>query len=221
MRKISICFLIVSLQHVALAQLRWEKTEVDVPYVVSSKEVVVEFNFINEGKDIVQIEKLEPCCGCVFPVTDRNNYAPGEKGKLTATFTIGDSFGKQIKRVRVTAGGKTQVLNFSVLLPEWVHLSDNKVRWELGGDGAAKRIIISAPSKATLEVIGVKSACGFVKPEFRTVHEGEMYELVLKPIGTRLPIVDVIRIQIRLENNVQREASIIAIVEKMTEKSAR
>src|SRR3954468_23760190 len=85
----------------ARAELKWEQTAVELHPAASDKQAIAHFKYQNVGKTPVRFKSVHASCGCTTAQTQKEEVPPGEKGEITATFTIGDRQGTQVKQVTV------------------------------------------------------------------------------------------------------------------------
>jgi hypothetical protein len=64
------------------AQVHCDEPEVDVGEVRAGAPLSHRFNFVNRGKETIEITDVRPSCGCLSPKVDKRRYAPGESGFL-------------------------------------------------------------------------------------------------------------------------------------------
>jgi hypothetical protein len=76
-----------------------------------------EFEFINEGRSVLNILKIQPACGCTGVIQDeKKSYEPGEKGKIKFTLNTEGRSGHQEKTITIETNDparSTIVLTFS------------------------------------------------------------------------------------------------------------
>ena len=87
--------------YVSYAKLSIEKKLIHAVVPVSSSEYSFSYPFKNTGDRVVKILKITTTCGCTKAEADREVYAPGESGKITGVFEIGDRVGRQGKKIYV------------------------------------------------------------------------------------------------------------------------
>ncbi|MFI5337689.1 MAG: DUF1573 domain-containing protein, partial [Opitutales bacterium] len=83
--------------------LEWTKltaTAVTTPF---QKSLVLTFPFRNRTAAPALIRDIQTNCDCINAVTDKPSYAPGEPGVLTATFTVGERYGRYERTITVTS----------------------------------------------------------------------------------------------------------------------
>lgn len=77
--------------------------------VEEGAEVSHEFEFTNTGKTDLLISNAVASCGCTVPEWPKEPIAPGEKGKIKATFNTDGKQGQQHKTITITANTKDKV----------------------------------------------------------------------------------------------------------------
>lgn len=124
------------------AQLRWEKRHLEFHPSPSDTKIVAEFPFANAGKQPVKIKSVETSCGCTTASMDKEIYAPGEKGKITATFEIGGRTGEQEKAVYVVTDDPKEpelALSFKAMIPKILEAHPIFLNWVKGEELKPKR----------------------------------------------------------------------------------
>jgi len=86
----------------SMAKFKWEQTTHNFGKIDQGKPVSVEFEFTNEGSSPLVISQVKGSCGCTVTEYTKEPVAPGEKGKVKATYDAA-SKGAFHKSVRVTA----------------------------------------------------------------------------------------------------------------------
>src|ERR1700730_11410280 len=85
----------------AHAELKWEQSTVELHPAMGDKQAVAHFKYENTGKTAVHFKSVKASCGCTATQTQKEVVNPAEKGEITATFTIGDRTGQQVKTITV------------------------------------------------------------------------------------------------------------------------
>jgi hypothetical protein len=67
-------------------QFRWSSTTHDFGSIELNNPVTAEFEFVNTGKKPLIIQSAKGSCGCTGVKHPVEPIAPGEKGKISATF---------------------------------------------------------------------------------------------------------------------------------------
>jgi mono/diheme cytochrome c family protein len=96
----------------------------DFGKILQGEIIQYEFDFTNEGDEVLEIKNVQTSCGCTAAtVGEKDEYQPGEKGKIRVTFNSNGKVGKIEKTVLVesnTAAPDDQVILsivFDVKLP--------------------------------------------------------------------------------------------------------
>jgi hypothetical protein len=175
------------------AGLRWDATEVDHEVPGGAGPLRIPFVFKVEGDRPVRILKVDSECGCMVAELDKRQYAPGETGRINATFTPGQRQGLLEKRILVHADDQAapHELIFKVRIP---YLVDSDVRlasWSPSEASVAKNIRITTAPGGTL-VLKPLAAPQAARLRAELVSGGSPGESLLvltpvEPVGTRTP----------------------------------
>lgn len=179
-----LCFWIAA---AAQAELTWEKTELDLHPALGDATAVGVFKYENKGDKPIHFKSVRPSCGCTTAALPKNDVAPGEKGEITATFTIGDRTGLQVKTVTVDTDDAQKpqtVLTLKATIAQLLELQPALVFWQAGEDPKAKTILAKAGKGVTIKSLEVTSSA----PEFTTKVEpgstaGE-FRIIVQPRET-------------------------------------
>jgi hypothetical protein len=157
----------------ARAELKFDKTEIELHPAPADKQAVGHFTYQNTGKTPVKFKSVKASCGCTAAQTQKDEVPAGEKGEVTATFNIGDRTGTQVKTVTVEtddpANPKT-VLTLRTIIPQQLEISPTFVFWKQGDKPEPKTITVKVGKEFTVKHIKVTSSA----PDFQTkVEEGK------------------------------------------------
>jgi hypothetical protein len=179
----SFLFFVFAFSTGALAQLRWEKPNQDFKPSVSDTEVVVVFAFKNDGKKPVKITEVTTSCGCTTATMEKDTYAAGEKGKITATFQIGGRTGPQEKHVYVktNAGKDSDVLTFTVNIPKLLTIDPIFVNWLKGEDLKPKTVSVKVLNNFPVHELKITSTSRDMTVEVKHAEGGHDFQLILTP----------------------------------------
>jgi len=181
----------------ARGELKWDKTEVELHPTPADKQAVGHFTYQNAGKEPVHFKSVHASCGCTTAQTQKDQVPPGEKGEITATFTIGDRTGTQVKTVTVEtddpANPKT-VLTLRTIIPQQLEITPTFVFWKQGEKPDAKTITVKVGKEFTVNHIKVTSS----SPDFQTKVEeagkGE-FKIDVQPKETNNLVASTLTIQ--------------------------
>lgn len=156
----------------ARAELKFDKTEIELHPAPADKQAVGHFTYQNTGKTPVKFKSVKASCGCTAAQTQKDEVPPGEKGEVTATFNIGDRTGTQVKTVTVETDDPTHaqtVLTLRTIIPQQLEISPTFVFWKQGEKPDPKTITVKVGKEFTVKHIKVTSST----PDFQTkVEEG-------------------------------------------------
>jgi len=117
------------------AKISWTEKTVQRVAKPSDLTVSADYTFKNSGSTPVKVTSVTTSCGCTTTQLDKQSYAPGETGKLTALFEIGSRSGPQEKTITVVSNDGTAATTTLVLrvdIPELVALSPRLLIWSRG-----------------------------------------------------------------------------------------
>jgi hypothetical protein len=181
----------------ARAELKWDKTEIELRPTPADKQAVGHFTYQNTGKQPIRFKSVHASCGCTTAQTQKDEVPPGEKGEITATFNIGDRTGTQVKTVTVETDDPTNsktVLTLKTIIPQQLELTPTFVFWKQGDKPDTKTITVKASKEFTVKHIKVTSS----SPDFQTKVEekgnGE-FQIDVQPQETKNIIASTLTIQ--------------------------
>jgi hypothetical protein len=156
---LAVCSFCLSLS--ARAELVWEKTELDLHPEMGAATAVGVFKYQNKGDKPVHFKAVRPSCGCTTAAMKRNDVPPGEKGEITATFTIGDRVGVQEKSITVETDDPEKpqtILLLKATIAQFLELQPVFVSWQTGEAPKPKIILARAGKGVTIKNIEVTSS---------------------------------------------------------------
>src|SRR6201997_4143225 len=181
----------------ARAELKFDKTEIELHPAPADKQAIGHFTYQNTGKTPVKFKSVKASCGCTAAQTQKDEVPPGEKGEITATFNIGDRTGTQVKTVTVETDDPTNsktVLTLRTIIPQQLEITPTFVFWKQGDKPDPKTISVKAGKEFTVKHIKVTSS----SPDFQTKVEekgnGE-FQIDVQPQETKNLIASTLTIQ--------------------------
>ncbi len=145
----------------ARAELKFDKTEIELHPAPADKQAIGHFTYQNTGKTPVKFKSVKASCGCTAAQTQKDEVPPGEKGEITATFNIGDRTGTQVKTVTVETDDSTkptQILTLRTIIPQQLEISPTFVFWKQGDKPEPKTITVKVGKEFTVKHIKVTSS---------------------------------------------------------------
>ncbi len=82
-------------------KLTFTETSYDFGNLKKNSMTKTQFVFTNTGKQMLNIRALRPNCGCTILKLEKNDYAPGESGKIEVEFDATGRKGSQQKSIAV------------------------------------------------------------------------------------------------------------------------
>ena len=173
----------------ARSELVFEQTELELHPAVGDEKAVGHFKYQNKGDKTIAIKNVNTSCGCTA-ATAKPTADPGEKGEVTATFTIGDRVGTQQKAITVVTDDPTHpttALMLKVFIPQVLELQPFLVFWQPGEPAKPKTIVAKAGKDVAIKKLDVSSST----PDFTTKVEpgsspGE-FRITVEPKQTAQP----------------------------------
>lgn len=90
-------------EQTATAIIEFATTDFDFGEVKSGEKVAHVFKFKNIGEEPLIITGAKGSCGCTVPYFPEDPILPGETSEIEVEFNTKNRFGKQVKRVAITA----------------------------------------------------------------------------------------------------------------------
>lgn len=183
-----LCF---SIAATTQASLVFEKTELDLTPDLNAAKVDAIFNYENKGDTPIHIKAVKPSCGCTTAALAKNDVAPGEKGTITATFSIGDRTGIQVKTVTVETDdpkAPQTVLTFKATIAQMLEVQPNFVFWEANEPAQPKTIIAKAGKGVTIKKVEVVPSSGDFTAKVEPGANAGEFKIQIQPKDTTKPL---------------------------------
>ena len=197
MKTLLIAALLFCSQSCLRAGLVWESKQLEFHPALGVDEVKAEFHFTNTDNQTVTFESLEPGCGCTTVKVEKMEWAPGEKGSVTAVFHVGERTGIQNKPIRVKVKDEREltILTMVVDLPELMEIKPRFVWWGIGDEGVSKTIELNVFPGNALQITRVLSTDPGIDAVLATVEEGKTYKIIVTPKQIKAPVIAVLSIE--------------------------
>lgn len=146
----------------ARAELKWEQNTIELHPTAGDKQAVAHFKYENTGKTPIHFKSVKASCGCTATQTQKEVVNPGEKGEITATFTIGDRTGQQVKTVTVQTDDpdvtkQTTMLTLKANITPSMEIKPTFVYWTSGEKPSPKKVTLKAAKEFPAKDITVKT----------------------------------------------------------------
>src|ERR1700751_2482716 len=170
----------------ARADLKFDKTEIELHPTPADKQAIGHFTYQNTGKAPVKFKSVKASCGCTAAQTQKDEVKPGEKGEVTATFNIGDRTGTQVKTVTVETDDPTnphKVLTLRTIIPTLLEVTPTFVFWKQGEKPDPKEITVKVGKEFTVKNIKVTSSSPDYQTKVEEAGKGE-FKINVQPKDT-------------------------------------
>jgi len=192
MTKIIGIFVVTAFAQGVRAELKWEQTSVELHPTFSDKQAVAHFKYENVGKTPVHFESVHASCGCTTAQTQKDEVPPGEKGEITATFTIGGRTGTQVKTITVQTDDPDQAhattqLTLKAVIPQLLELQPMFVIWQSGEEPKPKFITAKANKDAGITKLDVVSSAPYFTTKVDRGSVPNEFRISVQPKDTGKP----------------------------------
>jgi hypothetical protein len=179
-------FLFILSYKIHAAALSWEKTEMEVHPATTEPNAVAVFKYENKSDKPVHIASVRTSCGCTTAALMKNDVAPGEKGEITATMSLGGSSGIKQKTITVTTDDATQpvtVLTLRAVITQPFELQPAFVFWKVGEAPQPKTILAKVSKDAKISSVDVGSSNNDFTAKVTPSKDGD-YQIEVLPKDT-------------------------------------
>lgn len=174
---------------VPCAALDWKTRELSFTTAPFQSTQEAAFEFTNRSHKPVTIREVMSNCDCLSAATDQLVYAPGEKGVLKFSFSIGDRLGLYLRRLKVMTDESPDPVHLliRVEVPELVTLTPRSVTWSRHEAPTEKSVDLDAIPGVTIDFTRVQPTSGDFAARLETLEAGRRYRVYLKPPATAQP----------------------------------
>lgn len=177
---------------IARADLVFEQSTIELHPAIGDEKAVAHYKYQNKGDKPVAIKNVSTSCGCTAATAGgKTSAAPGEKGEVTATFSVGDRIGKQEKVITVVTDDPKQPvtqLHLTVLIPRAMEVTPTLLFWQANESPKPKTMTAKAGKDVSIKSVDVSSS----NPDFTAKvgpgpSPGE-YQITVEPKATNKAI---------------------------------
>lgn len=192
------------------ARLEWESRTIEFHPAITEKIITADFKFTNVGKGAASIESVKSGCGCTTAIPDRREYQPGEKGRITATFTIGERTGLQDIPIVVKLAGESERVKLSLIahIPEFMTVTPQLLYWQVGEAPEPKAVALHVETGVQLRITKIESIDPTFTTTLETIGEGRDYRLLVQPATTAGELMAAITIDALISGEVQKSFTV-------------
>jgi hypothetical protein len=190
------------------ASLLIDDADQDFHATANDEEIVGHFTYSNPGTTDIHLQRTQCSCGCTTARVDKAVLHPGERGELTAIFTIGNRSGHQEALIRlVPDNAELVMLHMRIDLPRLPKPATTFVSWRHGEAKQTRDIIITAPVGDGYRLFAATSSSPLFSTSLAPQGPGR-WTLSLTPTSTDRPSTAMISIQTNTLHQVYVFASI-------------
>ena len=198
MRVLSV-FIMLLFPSLCWSQITFDKKEIEITASADQETVTFVFPFKNTGKELVEVLDVNLTCSCLSAKTDKDVYAPSDKGKLEAIFSIGSFTGVQRKSMTVISQQKGKDKTRDALLailtiPDVITIEPELVKWKVNEKPSEKVFILKVPYSKPIRVQNVICSRDGFECSWKALKEGREYEIRIKPLSTSSPMLGMLKI---------------------------
>jgi len=186
----------------AYGELSFETKVIEDVIPHDAKAYPFAFAFENKGEHAVEITEIKTSCGCTTAKLPKKTYAPGEKGTIKGSFSVGSRQGKQHKTVRVLTDDIAQPeiqLALRLEIPKLVSMKPGLLLWRVGSEPEAKTLTVEPNGDLGVKVLSVECESEDFAVEPVDQKNGESdYQVVVAPVTTESTGRGLIKVRIGL-----------------------
>ncbi|MEI6349660.1 MAG: DUF1573 domain-containing protein [Verrucomicrobiota bacterium] len=220
-RILTFCLVWLFTQVLSLADsaLRWDHQQLAFHPEPGEKTVKAEFRFTNIGNQATTIDSVRSSCGCTTVALEKKTFQPGERGCISALFTIGQRKGVQAKGIRVGVHGESECTTLMMVtyVNEAVKIEPQFVFWKTGDEPKPKIVKLIIPASTQLRLEKVVSSDSRISTAVESVKAGAFYNLVITPSSTDRPVMAVLRIETALPSKETKTFQAYAQIKGVTQ----
>lgn len=193
-----------------VSRVDWESRTLEFHPSLMEKVITADFVFTNAGNRPVRIEDVKSGCGCTTAIPDKKDYQPGEKGHITATFTIGERTGLQKIPITVKLTGEAVPVNLSLVahLPVCMTVTPELLYWQVGDAPEPKAAALHVEDGVQLRITKVDSIDPTFTATLETIAEGKDYRVLVQPTTTGRESMAAITIDALVSGEVQKSFTV-------------
>jgi len=166
------------------APLKWQNVKHVAHATPADEHSMASYSFKNVSNSSVRIVTVRTTCGCIIAKTDKDIYAPGESGALTATFVFGTRTGRHVNQIWVIANdGQTHemALELDVTIPPLLRIEPVTVVWKNDVPAQPKAIRVLNAQEKPVRITDIICDPEYADAKLETVTHGKEYQIILTP----------------------------------------
>lgn len=194
-----------------VSRVDWENRTLEFHPSLTEKTIAADFAFTNAGNRPVRIEDMKSGCDrCTKVISDKKDYQPGEKGRITAIFTIGERTGLQKIPFTVKFASEAAPVNLSLVahIPVCMTVTPELLYWQVGDAPEPKAAALHVEDGVQLQITKVDSIDPTFTATLETIAEGKDYRVLVQPTTTGRESMAAIIIDALISGEVQKSFTV-------------
>lgn len=186
----------------ARGALEWQEKTIELATTFKQEDVKAAFVFRNTGDQPVTITSVNSNCDCTTAELEKKTYAPGEGGRITVMFEVGDYMGLHDAHILVTTDTPSAPpadLILRIHIPEYLRLEPHMAIWPVHGAASQKDLVCVASAQESVRVLEAHSSDSSVAVRVETIEAGRKYVIHLLPASTADHIVATIQLRVAID----------------------
>lgn len=191
------------------ALLVFEKSESHHTAKASDTVIVARFPFRNDEDKPIRILAVKTDCDCTVASLGKDVFAPGERGEINVTFTIGVRSGLQRKGVVVQTDHPAQryvPLSLIVSIPEVLTLPTSVLLWTADESAGPKSLVVRTSEDPPVRKVVARGDSPFLAVAVERVAATE-YRVQVTPAQDRRNITATVQIEAILDDGDRKQVS--------------
>jgi hypothetical protein len=146
----------------------------------------VAFAFKNTSDRPVTIRAVQTNCDCLSAGANKETFAPGEAGVITARFTVGDRIGTYERSIAVVTddADRPQQLRVRIEVPDPATVEPTLLVWAVGAAADEKTVEIRPAPGVRIDFTETFASNADFRVRLETVKAGEHYRAHVAPVST-------------------------------------
>ncbi|MFA6287813.1 MAG: DUF1573 domain-containing protein [Opitutaceae bacterium] len=160
--------------------LEWESKKVERRVAFSSPGTEGVFKFKNTSDKPVHILGVTSSCGCTVGKLEKDVYAAGESGEVSARFQVGNKRGRQVSILTVRTDGDPAPVKLELVVEIYEHmtLGSRFLVWEQGA-AAAKEVLIRFEDAGKVAAIEVAASQPGFSAQVKATEDPNVWKLTI------------------------------------------
>ena len=167
---------LLSICSTCFAQLEWKERSQEFWAAPGDTNVVAHYTFTNSGTKAITIAAVATSCDCTTASMNKKIYRPGEKGEVTAIFTVANRTGVHDKTITVKSNdpkGPTALFKLRITIGDLIKIKPATIEWRTDEPKAPKTVMLDVAYNLPIHVLSVKSDSPMFMPKLQTLLDGQ------------------------------------------------